>query len=65
MEDLKLFVWENVLRNSKSGIAFAFANDSIEARKLVIKELGYNHEDFCDEPREIKEPEAFVVHGGL
>ncbi len=49
---LKLYVWENVLADYSKGIAFAYAEDSIEARKLVIEKLGYNHEDLCSEPRD-------------
>lgn len=61
---LKLFVWEDVLRDYGTGIAFAYAKDSVEARRLVLKKLGYNHEDLCKEPREITKPEGFCKFGG-
>lgn len=60
---LKLFVWEDVLHDRKSGIAFAYAKDSVQARILVIEKLGYNQEDLCAEPREIKSDEAFYIYG--
>jgi hypothetical protein len=61
---LKLYVWEDVLRDYSAGIAFAYAENSIDARKLVIEKLGYNHEDLCSEPREISAKEGFVKYGG-
>lgn len=61
---LKLYVWEDVLRDYSTGIAFAYAENSSEARILVCKKLGYNHEDLCAEPREISEKEGFVKYGG-
>lgn len=61
---LKLYVWEGVLRDYSTGIAFAYAENSIEARKLVLEKLGYNHEDLCGEPREINAKEGFVKYGG-
>lgn len=61
---LKLYVWEDVLRDYSTGIAFAFAENSTEARKMVLKKLGYKHEDLCQEPREITKAEGFVKFGG-
>jgi len=61
---LKLYVWEDVLRDYSTGIAFAFAENSAEARQLVCKKLGYNHEDLCAEPREVSAKEGFVKYGG-
>jgi hypothetical protein len=60
---LKLYVWEDVLRDYSTGIAFAYAENSVEARKLVLEKLGYNHEDLCAEPREINAKEGFVKYG--
>ena len=60
---LKLYVWEDVLRDYSTGIAFAYAENSIEARKLVLEKLGYNHEDLCEEPREINAKEGFAKYG--
>ncbi len=61
---LKLYVWEDVLRNYSTGVAFAYAESPSEARKMVLAKLGYNHEDLCAEPREVKEAEGFVKYGG-
>lgn len=61
---LKLYVWENVLRDYTDGIAFALAPNEIEARELVIEKLESNHEDLCKRPRVIEEPEGFYLWGG-
>jgi hypothetical protein len=61
---LKLFVWENVFTDYTDGVAFAYAENSEEARKLIIEKLEYNHEDLCIEPREINKKEAFYSYGG-
>lgn len=61
---LKLYVWENVLRDYTYGIAFAYAEDSEKARKLVIEKLGYTHTDLSLEPREVKGAEGFYCYGG-
>ena len=61
---LKLYVWEDVLRDYTSGIAFALAESPEEARELVIKKLGGNHEDLCDSPKCIETKEGFYVYGG-
>jgi hypothetical protein len=39
---LKLFVWEGVLAEYTSGIAFAYARDITHARNLIAKSLGYS-----------------------
>ena len=61
---LKLYVWEDVLRDYTTGIAFAYAENSEQARKLILKKLGYAHEDLSLEPREIKDEEGFYSYGG-
>lgn len=61
---LKLYVWENVLRDYTGGIAFAYAENQEDARKLIIEKLGYLHEDLAKEPKEIKKKEGFYIHGG-
>lgn len=61
---LKLYVWENVLRDYTTGIAFAYAENSEQARKLVLEKLGYSHADLSIEPREVKESEGFYSYGG-
>ena len=64
MEKLKLYVWENVLHDYKDGIMFAYAKNSDEARALIGKKIGYEHDDLRIVPREIKESEGFYVYGG-
>lgn len=61
---LKLYVWEDVLSDYTSGIAFALAENSTEARQMICKELGGDHQDLCKEPMEINEKEAFFLYGG-
>lgn len=63
--NLKLFVWEDVLRDHKSGIAFAYATDSERARELILEKMGYKHEDLSTRPREVKAEEGFYVYGGM
>ncbi len=60
----KLFVWENVLCDYKSGIAFVYAESPEEARELIIEKMGYISQDLILIPREIKEKEGFYVYGG-
>jgi hypothetical protein len=38
--NLKLFVWEGVLRDYSSGVMFALATDVETARKLIIEKEG-------------------------
>ena len=38
---MKLFIWTGFCPDYTSGLAFAIAKDEAEARKLVIKERGY------------------------
>ena len=61
---LRLFVWEDVLRDYSTGIAFAYAENSEQARQLVLKKLGYDHPDLCGIPREVTEAEGFAKYGG-
>jgi hypothetical protein len=72
MKDLKLFIWENVLTNHTSGIAFALAENLEEARKVILdkceKECGYTPKtlqiDLASEPKVIDNSEGFYVWGG-
>lgn len=68
---LKLFVWEGVLADYSSGIAFALAYSVDEARMLVLKKLGYDSNtpkrlltEFDSEPLICETPEAFYKYGG-
>ncbi len=62
MGKLKLFVWEDVLRDYTSGIVVALAENEEAAFKLVKEKCSYIPE--IGKPRIIEKPEAFVVWGG-
>ncbi len=62
-EPLKLFVWEDVLHDHKSGIAFAYAPDAKTARELVWNSLGHNQDDLLREPDEITKEAGFHCYG--
>ena len=61
---LKLYVWEDVLNGYTSGIAFALAETEEEARQLITKEMGYNHEDLNKKPELIYNKKGFYIYGG-
>jgi hypothetical protein len=62
---LKLYVWEDVLTDYTSGIMFALATSSDEARHLLIKKCPYiPPNDLAQEPKCIETPKCFVVWGG-
>ena len=66
MGKLKLFVWEDVLRDFTSGMAVILAHDEAEAREImnrdfpdyVSDQLGFST---C---QIITEPKGFYVYGG-
>jgi hypothetical protein len=70
--EMKLFVWKDVLTDYKSGIAFALAENVDEARKLILekyeKEQSYVSDmlvsDLNAEPLIIENKEGFYVWGG-
>ena len=72
MKDLKLFVWENVLTDYTSGIAFALAENVEEARKIILDrfktEEGYISDtlkaDLLDKPKVTDSKEGFYIWGG-
>ena len=62
---LKLFIWNDFSRSYSSGLAFAIAKDETEAKKLVIKEEGYNVDDWGDvEIKSLSRKIARSVSGG-
>lgn len=61
---LKLYVWEDVLRDYTCGVMFALARDSAHARRLIAEKLGYEHDDLRIEPRVVTKAEGFAVYGG-
>ncbi len=74
MSDLKLFIWENVLTDRTSGIAFALAENVEEARKIIFEKFeetteGYINDtllkaDLSDEPKIVDTKNGFYVWGG-
>lgn len=60
---LKLYVWKRVLEDWTSGIMFALAENSDDARKLIAEKMGYETDDLKIEPKEITEREGFYVYG--
>lgn len=65
MSNLKLYVWEDVLQDWGSGIMFALAKDPDDARMMLALKMVYFPDDLNREPREIKDKEAFYVHGSM
>lgn len=80
MSELKLYVWENVLEDYTSGIAFAIAPSKDEALRLIAKTLGINppktigfeewlsdHPDFNDTNLTVHplgKKVAYAIYGG-
>lgn len=72
MKDLKLFVWKDVLTDHTSGIAFALAENTEEARKIIfekfVKKEQYSSDqlkdDLSDEPEIVDTKDGFYVWGG-
>jgi len=74
MSDLKLFIWENVLTDRTSGIAFALAENVEEARKIIFEKFEETTEsyindtllkaDLSDEPKIVDTKNGFYVWGG-
>jgi hypothetical protein len=79
MANLKLYIWEDVLRDYTPGMVAVLAESEEQAWELIKQKdevawyslLGYpSKEDIamgCPDairPREITKPEAFTVHGG-
>jgi hypothetical protein len=64
---LKLFVWQDVLRDYSSGVMFALAYDSDQARKIIIEKEGKLESILLGlggDPKVITKPEGFAVWGG-
>lgn len=65
MAQLKLFVWENVLRDYTSGVIFALAEDVDSARKLICAVHGeVVASETVKEPQVFDSPVAFAQWGG-
>jgi len=65
MSNLKLFVWEDVLRDYSTGVMFALAKDESEARKLLLEQCPHlPDEDINEQPKVVEEPYSFILWGG-
>jgi hypothetical protein len=63
-EDLKLYVWEEVLCEYECGIICVLAKDEEQARELVHKSNAFAARTTSGlSPRVVSKPEAFVVYG--
>ena len=67
---LKLYVWEDVLRDYTSGIMVALAYSVSEARSLIREDQGwakgshYSATELSKKPKVVTKPECFVLWGG-
>lgn len=69
---MKLFIWENVLQDYTSGVAFAFAENALEARSLIVEKMradkSFVPKEFLielrAEPLVIEQKEVFYLYGG-
>lgn len=75
MKKLKLYVWHDVLKDWKYGIAFALATSRKEAWEVLKKNIdGYAYDEIAGinsfsgckqtEPKEYENPTAFYIYGG-
>jgi len=65
MENLKLYIWEDVLTDYTPGVMFALAPDVETARKMLLEDTSYiPDEDLSQEPKVYTSPVAVVVWGG-
>ena len=63
-ENLKLFVWEDVLYDYTAGMAVALAPNVEKARQMLLKKIGYAYGDLLKKPKVRTAACAFYVHGG-
>lgn len=62
---LKLFIWTEFCPDYSDGLAFAIAKDEAEARKLIIKNRGYEPYEWGDlEVRRLDHRVVRCVNGG-
>lgn len=79
MDKLRLYVWENVLRDWTPGIAFAYASSVREARDLIMKSDGGGRwskkealkasrgsikAELLAEPKVFETPVGYAIYGG-
>ena len=65
MKNVKLFIWTGFSRDYSDGLAFAIASNETEAKKLIIKEHGFEVLNWGDlEIRDVNVKIARCVSGG-
>lgn len=66
MNDLKLYVWHDVLTDWTSGVMFALAKDARQARRLILaqEDSPQVRRDLKAKPTVYKTPMGEVVWGG-
>lgn len=65
MENLKLYVWENVLADWTDGIMFALASSPEEAQALILKHTNFVPLGEFSKPYKVYDsPVGFALHGG-
>jgi len=65
MNDMKLYVWQDVLYEYEAGIMFALASSVEEARELLANKCPrIPAADLAKEPLVVTEPAAFRLWGG-
>ena len=67
--NLKLYVWDDVLVDYSSGVMFALANNVEEAREVILdSEYSYNEgtivKDLKQKPKVYQEPFGLAIWGG-
>lgn len=65
-EELKLYIWEDVLSDYTSGVMFALASSVEEAREILLAKCGYLPESDLNKTPKVYENEkmALVLWGG-
>ena len=66
MTKLKLYVWEDYATDYTTGLAFAIAEDSDQARQMIEDKNGYRDVSLAESPEvfPLDSPIAFQVTGG-
>ncbi len=65
-EELKMYVWEDVLRDYTAGMAVILAHNEEEGREIMKRDFGQGviEELPFSKVQVITEPEGFYVYGG-
>jgi len=63
---MKLYVWPEFERDFKAGLAFAIADDSEEARRMITEKTGFLPNSLAESPEvyELNNKIAYAVTGG-